>query len=177
MAVHSTLVATTGQLVRGLLLGRRDFAGERRRESAEREERVTTNVMVRDMDVANPGDARRLEGRVQLAVDTTLVSALRCDGSTLPRCGMERVYPELAGPRGRARLLAGEVGGLSEETRDFLNQLARSKVREPAVLKRRVQLRPFCHAVPPRLSQRRCADGDTLPSHEGESTFRYAGSW
>ena len=47
-------------------------------------------------------------------------------------------------PRGRARLvvLAGEVGGrwVRGETRDFLNQLARGKVRhEPAVLKRRVQ--------------------------------------
>ena len=82
---------------------------------------------------------------VQLAIDTTLVSALRCDGSALPRSAnvdgaalqaarrrKERAYPELAGPRGRARLvvLAGEVGGRwSEETRDFLNQLARGKVR------------------------------------------------
>ena len=127
---------------------------------------MTTNVLVRNMDVAaNPGDARRLEvvadglpmfSGVQLAIDTTLVSALWCDGSALPRSAnvngaalqaarrrKERAYPELAGPRGRARLvvLAGEVGGpWSEETRDFLNQLARGKVRhEPAVLKRRVQ--------------------------------------
>ena len=52
--------------------------------------RVTTNVVVRDLDLAAPnvGDARRLEvvvdglplfGGAQLAVDTTLVSALHCE--------------------------------------------------------------------------------------------------
>ena len=91
VAVHSTLVATTGQLALGLAV--ESAAARVCREGGAR---VTTNVMVRDMDVvANPGDARRLEivadglpmfGRVQLAIDTTLVSALRCDGSALPRC-------------------------------------------------------------------------------------------
>ena len=56
---------------------------------------------------------------------------------------MERAHP-MVGPRGRARLvvLADEVGGRwAEETKDFLNQLARGKVRhEPAILRRRVQL-------------------------------------
>ena len=53
--------------------------------------RVTTNVMVRDLDLAAPNmfDARRLEvvvdglplfGGVQLAVDTTMVSALHANG-------------------------------------------------------------------------------------------------
>ena len=84
--------------------------------------RVTTNVMVRDMDLAapNPGDARRLEivadglplfGGVQLAIDTTLISTLHCDGSARPgtadtdgaasvaaRRRKERTYPELVGP-------------------------------------------------------------------------------
>ena len=53
--------------------------------------RVTTNVMVRDMDLVRPDvhDTRRLEvvvdglslfGGVQLAVDTTVVSALHANG-------------------------------------------------------------------------------------------------
>ena len=88
-----------------------------------------------DLAVLVAGDARRLEvvadglplwGGVQLAVDTTLVSALRGDRN--PRRGAatrdgvalseardkERTYPELVGPGARARLvvLALEVGGL-----------------------------------------------------------------
>ena len=53
--------------------------------------RVSTNVFVRDLDLGTPvTDTRRLEvvvdglplfGGVQLAVDTTLVSTLNCDGS------------------------------------------------------------------------------------------------
>ena len=120
-----------------------------------------------DMDVAgNSGDARRLEvvadglpmfSGVQFAIDTTLISALRCDGSALPRSAnvdgatlqaarrREGASPPGVGGAHAAELAswcwAGEVGGRwSEETRDFLNQLARGKVRhEPAVLKRRVQ--------------------------------------
>ena len=111
--------------------------------------RVTTNIMVRDMDLAvpNPGDARRLEivtdglpwcGGAQLAIDTTLISSWHCDGTARPgtadtdgaaltaaRRRKERTYLELVGPRGRARLvvLAGEVGGRwSAETMSFLSQ-------------------------------------------------------
>ena len=66
-----------------------------------------------------------LWGEAQLAVDTTLVSPLHCDGSPHPRAAdvdgavlatarrlKERTYPELSGPRSRARLvvLAGEIG-------------------------------------------------------------------
>ena len=56
---------------------------------------MTTNVMVRDLDlgVMNVQDALEviadglpLYGGAQLAVDTTIVSALHCDG-TLPRGG------------------------------------------------------------------------------------------
>ena len=53
--------------------------------------RVRTNALVRDMDLGGPvHDSRRLEilveglplyGGVQLAIDTTLVSTLHCDGS------------------------------------------------------------------------------------------------
>ena len=61
--------------------------------------RVTTNILVRDLDLdlEDPGDARRLEvvvdglplhGGSQLAVDTTMVSALRGDGSA--RAGADR---------------------------------------------------------------------------------------
>ena len=86
-----------------------------------------TNVLVRDLDLNlhDHVDARRLEivadglplfGGAQLAIDTTLVSAVRQDGT--PRRGAmirdgvalrearrrkERVYPELTGVGGRAR--------------------------------------------------------------------------
>ena len=80
-------------------------------------------------------DERRLEvvaeglplhGGAQLVIDTTLVSALRRDGAPRPsaattdgvalqaaRRRKERTYPELVGPRARAKLvvLVGEVAG------------------------------------------------------------------
>ena len=75
------------------VLGRRGFAVESVAARICREVggRVTTNVLVRDLDLAAPNvrDARRLDGRLpllygaQLAVDTTLVSALHCDGSAI----------------------------------------------------------------------------------------------
>ena len=71
------------------VLGRRGFAVESAAARICREggARVTTNAMVRDMDLAalNPGDARRLEivadglplfGGAQLAIDTTMISTL-----------------------------------------------------------------------------------------------------
>ena len=67
-------------------------------------------------------DGLPLSGGMQLAVDTTLVSPLHCDGSARPgaaqidgavltvaRRKKERTYPELMGPHARARL----VGGMS----------------------------------------------------------------
>ena len=68
----------------------------------------------------------RTEVSAQLAIDTTLISTLHCDGSARPgtadtdgvalvaaRRRKERTNLELVGPRGRARMvvLAGEVGG------------------------------------------------------------------
>ena len=94
---------------------------------------VATSVLVRDMDLAAPDltDSRRLEvvvdglplfGGCQLAVDTTLVCALHCDGShgaaadadgvvlQFARRRKERTYPELVGPRSRARLVVLAMG-------------------------------------------------------------------
>ena len=63
--------------------------------------RVVANAMLREFDLAapNPRDQRRLEeilvdglplfGGAQLAVDTTLVSPLHCDGSPHPRAANE----------------------------------------------------------------------------------------
>ena len=69
-------------------------------------------------------DSLPLFGGAQLAVDTTLVSALHCDGSAirgapssdgialaLARRRKERTYPELVGPRHRAQL-----GGLGRRS-------------------------------------------------------------
>ena len=88
-----------------------------------------------DLHLPNAEDSRRLEvavdglplfGGAQLALDTTLVSALHCDGSarrgashnegvaiSMAERRKEQRYPELVGPRARARLvvLAMEVGG------------------------------------------------------------------
>ena len=160
-------------------------------------------------------DARRLEvvvdglplfGGAQLAVDTTLVSALHCDGSAirgapnsdgialaLARRRKERTYPELVGPRHRARLvvLAGEVAGRwSHETQTFLRLLAKARARgETALMKRRVEqawrLR-WCSilccaaakAFAASLLELRPAwgsDGEAPLSHEVVGDFRYAG--
>ena len=125
------------------------------------------NMLVRNMDLDVPvaADARRLEvvadglpmwGGVQLAFDTTLVSALRGDGNprrgasvrdgvalTEARRAKERVYPELVGPGARARLvvLALEVGGRwSAEATDFVSQLAKTKARsEPFLVRQRME--------------------------------------
>ena len=129
--------------------------------------RVTTNVMVRDMDLVRPDvhDTRRLEvvvdglslfGGVQLAVDTTVVSALHANGEArrnaarrdgvvleAARRRKERTYPELTARGGRARLvvLGVEVGGRwSSETRSFLSRLAHDRARsERSLMRKRVE--------------------------------------
>ena len=102
--------------------------------------RVTTNLLVRDLAARHVDDARRLEvvvdglplfGRAQLAIDTTLVSALRAGGSCRRRAaqcdGMAaeaarlrkaRTYPELVGPLRRAHLVVFSRSGRSLVTRD-----------------------------------------------------------
>ena len=103
-------------------------------------------MFVRDLDIPVPAyDGRRLEvvagglplfGGAQLAVDTTLVSSLHCDGSphrgavdadgavlVATRRLKERTYPDLVRPGRKARLvvLAGDVAGRwSEETVTFV---------------------------------------------------------
>ena len=129
--------------------------------------RVTTNIFVRDLDITAPNamDNRRLEvvadglplfGGAQLAVDTTMVSPLRGDGSphrgaaerdgvvlVAARRRKERTYPELMAPRSRARLvvLAMEVGGKrSPEALTFIRLLAKAKTRhEPNLMRKRVE--------------------------------------
>ena len=143
------------------VLGRRGHALESAaaRVCCEAGARVTTNVLVRDLDLGAPEatGARRLEvvadglplfGGAQLAVDTTL-SALHCDGSARPgaahrdgvalevaRRRKERTHPEMA-PWSRCRLMvmANEVGGRwSPEALAFLRQLAKAKAHnEPDV--------------------------------------------
>ena len=116
-----------------------------------------TNMLVPELDLApgvNTTDGRRLEVVVdglslfqgaQLAIDTTLVSALRADGTprsraaTTPGAALddartreETTYPELVGEGSWSKLvvLAAEVGGRwSAETAQFLGALAASKAR------------------------------------------------
>ena len=179
--------------------------------------RVTSNVMVRDLDLPAPdtSDSRRLEvvvdglplfGGCQLAVDTTLVCALHCDGTphrgaadadgvaaSAARRRKERTYPEIVGPRSRARLvvLAVEVGGRwSSETRSFIAQLAKARSRqEPLLLRRRAEQAwrmrwgaflscVAAKAVASSLLESPCAqgvDGDTPPSWEVEADHRHVG--
>ena len=143
------------------VLGRRGFAVESAAACVCREAgaRVSLNVRVQDMDLARPSafDNRRLEivadglplfHGAQSAVDTTVVSVLRRDGTPHPRCvttdraaletarrRKETTYPELSGQFGRTKLvvLVAEVAGRwSEECRSFLSQLAKAKVRGEA---------------------------------------------
>ena len=100
----------------------------------------------------------------QLAIDTTMVSVVRADGSPRRQCvgrdgtaldqarrTKELRCPELSGDQGRARLvvLACETGGRwSEEAHDFLRQLARARARwEPREIRqaaRRAWFRWWC---------------------------------
>ena len=104
---------------------------------------MTTNVMVRDLDLAEPNaaDTRRLDfvadglplfRGTQLAIDTTIVSTLHANGAA------RRVHEDgaaleatrrVSGRPGRARLvvLGVEVcGRWSLETKSFLSSLARA---------------------------------------------------
>ena len=193
------------------VLGRRGFALESvgARICREAGARVSTNVFVRDLDLLAP-NARRLEivaeglplfGGAQLAVDTTMVSAHHCDGTaraapvvgvalTEARRRKERAYPELVGPRSRAKLvvLAGEVGERwSAETTMFL-RLAAARARcESALLRRAEQawrmrwgamLAASAHAFAASLLEQRsngAGDGDPPLLSDVLSDFRICG--
>ena len=152
----------------GGLLARRGFAVEIAAAKVCREAgaRVSSNVMVRDLDLTAPQQVCRLEvvaeglpnfGGMQMAIDTTLVCALHSNGTArrggaardgvaldAARRRKERTYPELVGPRSGARLvvLAGEVGGRwSAETAMFLRLIANANARtEPPVLRMNAEL-------------------------------------
>ena len=125
----------------------------------------------------------------QLAIDTTMVSPVRSDGTARRQCATvsgaaldqarrrkERTYPELAQQHGRARLvvLGYEVGRRwSEESRQFLASLAAAKARsEPELMKKSTMfcwLRRWCTLMACTaarafslclLERRRCAAAD-----------------
>ena len=130
------------------VLGRRGFALESAAARVCREAggRVSTNVLIPDLDIALPEqvDERRIEvilnglpwfHGAQLAIDTTPLSRdglahARCaneDGAAMAaaRRRKELRYPELLGDQGRARqvVVASEVGGRwSEESREFFRR-------------------------------------------------------
>ena len=129
---------------------------------------VTTNVMVRDLDVLVPQalGSRRLGvvaqglpqfGGTQLAIGATLTGPLHCDGTArlgaahidgvafqAARRRKERTFPELVGPRTQSRfvVLGGEVGGRwSDETSTFVRLLAKAKARvQPSILRTRLEV-------------------------------------
>ena len=142
---HRAACATEGVLVRRACPFERAAA----RVCYEAGARVATNVALRDLNLGVPvSDGRRLEvvanclpafGGIQVAVDVTLVSPLRRDGSSRPRADSEpglalreaterkrrATYPEFQGAR-RCRLIvfAAEVGGRWGEAEAFLQKLA-----------------------------------------------------
>ena len=134
------------------VLGRRGFALETAAARVCREAggRVMTNMFVRELDLApgvNTTDGRFLEvvdslslfQGAQLAIATTLVSALRADGTPRPRAATtsgaalddartreETTCPELVSEGSWAKLvvLAAEVSGRwSAETAQFLGAI------------------------------------------------------
>ena len=122
---------------------------------------VVANALLRDPNLhTDRADDRRIEvianglplwGGAQLAVDTTLVSALDSSGQPrrhqrrsqgaalrLARRSKERTYPELLrSPRCRLVVLALEVAGRwSDEAALFVRLLARCRARSaPAILR------------------------------------------
>ena len=110
--------------------------------------RVTTNVMVRDLDLAAPKRQRCASvggGCGPLAMNTTW-----CRRSTVMavRSG---VHPTVMGLHralaARLVVLAGEVDGRwSHETQTFLRLLAKARARESALMKCRVEWSIFCCA-------------------------------
>ena len=100
--------ATTTLLVGAGILGKRGYAPENvvARTCLETGSRVTTNVLLRERDfgLANDAAGRRLDvvadgrplfGGAQLDVDTTVVSALRNDGTARPHAASWNPNPRI----------------------------------------------------------------------------------
>ena len=171
---------------------------------------MATNLFVRDMDLRLPNfiDSRRLEvvadglplfGGVQLAVDSTLVFPLHCDGTArrhtanvdvavleVARRKKEATCPELVAPRARARLVvwAGEVNGQWSEDQGVpdpagqsQSTLGNSNDAETYALGRNAGLHSgtnFCRFLPePPFGRRRRRGGPHHPA--GGERGRYAG--
>ena len=161
--------------------------------------------MIRDLDLIQPGvvDARRLEvvvdglplfGGAQ-SNGTARRRADRIDGVALweARRRKERTYPELLGHNRRARLvvLGVEVGGRwSQETQQYVSQLARAKARgETNLMRRRAEqawrlrwgsilacaVARTVATTMLELPDARGADGDTPASQDVEQDGRFAG--
>ena len=120
--------------------------------------------------------------------------AANLDGALLEaaRQRKNRTYPELVGPRGRARLvvLAGDVGadGLRKLVRSRLNWPRPSRDKPPILRRRaeqawRMRWQAILSCVAAKafadslfeLQGGLGADGVTLPTRELENTFRFAG--
>ena len=207
VAFHLTLVAITVQLVRvpGFWEGGWAVENAAARICREVGGRVTTNVLIRDLDLAAPHVVMGCPSLGELSLQLTLVSALRADGSCRRRAAQHdglaaeaarlrkaRTYPELVGPHRRAHLvvLALEVGRWSRETQAFVTQLARAKARgETQLMRQRVEqgwrLRwgsilacAAARAVAStvlELPGARGSDGNVPPSHDVEWECRFAG--
>ena len=154
VAVHSIPVVTTVQLAQW-----QGFWGEgcvvdsaAARVCRDAGARVSLNVRVQDLDLARPDvlDNRRLEivadglslfHGAQLAIDTTVVSVLKRDGTPHQRCADVDGAALLAARRRLRPPIPSLVAGRwSDECLSFLRQLARAKVRsEPPHLKVRAR--------------------------------------
>lgn len=133
--------------------------------------RVSENTFLRDLnlDGIRPDDGRRLEvianglpiyGGMQLAIDTTLVSPVRGDGTARPRAAYvdgaaiahaeadkASTYPEFStSTRCKLIVLAFEVGGRwSQQAVDFVWALAKSKAATVPPLLRRAAEQAYFH--------------------------------
>ena len=191
---HRASCARSGVLGRGYAL--ESAAARMCREAGGR---VATNVLVRDMDLAAPDltDSRRvvvdglhLFGGCQLAVDTTLVCALHCDGSPhgaaadadgvvlqSARRRKERTYPELVGPLVRRdEIVCVTVGQSQGAPRD--SDLAEACGAGVADALGAMLSRAAAKAVASSLLGLLCSlgsDGDTPSTWEVEGELRHVG--
>ena len=198
------------------VLGRRGFVLESAAARVCREAgaRVTTNVMIRDLDLLpmNHVDARRLEvvadglplfHGAQVAVDTTLVSPLRRDGTPHVRCAGEDGAALFRPADGKSEHTLSTQGNMEEpgwwfwparlgrgglpETQSFLRQLVKAKTRHvPRILQTSARMAwiwrwsmilacASARAFAQSLLERRGLDGPTPTIDDVIREARYAG--